>query len=98
MKGASAALRRWSDGLGRPLPLAYHDNFVEDATGHLELAHALERQSAAIRENQGDDVGVDVEAGAFLGDVVRHHEVQIFRLELAAGIFYELFRLGGEAH
>jgi hypothetical protein len=45
---------------------------IEDAVGDVELGHFGERNFAAVAQEQSDDVGVDVETGAFLRDVVRN--------------------------
>ncbi len=55
-----------------------------------------ERNLAAVAEEQRDDVGVGVEAGAFLRHVVRDDHVGAFARELGAGVFGEAFGFGGK--
>ncbi len=71
---------------------------VEDAIGYVEFIELGERELAAVAEKEGDDVGVGVEAGAGLGDVVGDDHVCCFALELAAGVFGDVVCFGGEAY
>ena len=74
-----------------------HD-FVEDALGDFGLAKLRQRQIAAIAGEQGDDICVVVEAGAFGGDVVGDDKIGVLCDELFAGIFRDVVRFGGEAN
>jgi hypothetical protein len=54
-------------------------NFIEDALSDFAFAQLRESQIAAIARKQGDDVCVEVETGAFSGDVIRDDKIGIFR-------------------
>jgi len=56
---------------------AQPDNFIEDALRDFAFAHAREGKVAAVAREQGDDVGVVVEAGAFRGYVVGYDEIGV---------------------
>src|SRR5580658_2473946 len=73
------------------------DYAVEDAVGDFELGEFRKRKLTAVAQKEGDDVGVGVEAGTFLGDVVGDNHVRPFAREFAAGIVGEAIRFGGEA-
>ncbi len=77
--------------------LRKNQDLIEDAVGHVELAHLWQWNFAAIAKEQGDDVGVRVEAGAFLRHVVGDDHVRALALELAARIFGDAVGFGGEA-
>ena len=60
------------------------------------LLSLWERNLTAVAREERDDVGVGVEAGAFLRDVVGDDHVRAFARELAAGVFGEAFGFGGK--
>jgi hypothetical protein len=54
-------------------------NFIEDALGDFAFAQLRESQIAAIARKESDDVCVEVETGAFGGDVIRNDKIGILR-------------------
>src|ERR1700720_1389955 len=73
-----------------------NQDLIEDAIGHVELAHLWQSNFAAIAQVHGDDVGVRVEASAFLRHVIGDDHVRALALELAARIFSHAIGFGGE--
>ena len=74
-----------------------NQDFIEDAVGHFELAELGQRNFAAVAQEQRDDVGVRVEAGAFLRHVVRDDDIRAFAREFGARVFRDVVRFGGES-
>src|SRR5271163_4205264 len=73
-------------------------HLIEDAIGYVELIELGERELAAIAEEERDNVGVGIEAGAGLGDIVGYDHVGGFSLELATRVFCDIICFGGEAY
>jgi len=74
------------------------NDFVEDALGNFALAQLRERQVAAIAREQGDDIRVVVEAGAFRGHVICYDEIGILGGQFFAGVLCDVVGLGGESN
>ena len=74
------------------------EDAIEDAVGYFELREFREGKLAAVAEEQGDDVGVGVEAGAFLRHVVGDDHVGALAREFAASVFGEAVCFGGKAY
>ena len=54
------------------------EDMVEQAVGDVEFGHFGKRDFAVVAEEEGDDVRVRVEAGAFLREVVGDNDVRAF--------------------
>src|SRR5579863_2701222 len=101
-------LRAWPDPSNPPLENVPLENLlglflniqylVEDAIGYVEFIEMGEREFAAIAEEEGDDVGVGIEAGAGLRDVIRDDHGGGFTLQLAARVFCDVICFSGEAY
>jgi len=88
------AMRLWF--VEQDAPKAKH--FVEDALRDFGLAQLRERQIAAVPGEQGDNIGVVVEASAFGGDIIRHDEIGILHGQLLPGIIRNAVRLRRESN
>src|SRR5262249_8725268 len=75
---------------------AYH--FVENAMGDLGFAELRKREVATIAGEDGDDIGVYVEAGAFGGHVVSDNEVGMFVFEFLPGVFRDAVGFSGKTN
>src|SRR5258708_35971427 len=73
---------------------AQPDNFIEDALRDFTFAHAWKSKVTAVAREQGDDVGVVVEASAFRGYVVGYDEVGVLGGKLFSRVFSDMIRFG----
>ena len=56
-----------------------------------------QREVTAVACEKRDDVGVDVEAGAFRGDIVRYDQVGVLLVKFFARVFRDAIGFGGKA-
>ena len=82
---------------GRERRGAQRDHLVEDALGHLALRGERHVAAPPVAPQQHDRVGLAAEARARGRDVVRHDQVEVLGLELAARVGEHVVGLGREA-